>query len=84
MKLSYNWLRTYVPHELTPEQLAHLLTMEGLEVEDVETIGAPLEGVVVGEVLETRSHPNADRLTLCRVDLGGDVPAQIVCGAPNV
>lgn len=84
MKLSYNWLKTYVAHDLTPNQLAHALTMAGLEVEDVETMGTSLEGVVVGEVLETRKHPNADRLTLCRVDLGGDIPVQIVCGAPNV
>src|SRR5690606_5541939 len=84
MKISYNWLKDYVAHDLGPQALADRLTMAGLEEEEVITIGQPLEGVVVGHVLETRSHPNADRLTLCDVDLGDGEPVQIVCGAPNV
>ena len=58
--------------------------MSGLELEDAEPLGMALDGVVVGRVLEVKAHPNADRLTLCRVDLGNGAPVQIVCGAPNV
>ncbi len=58
--------------------------MSGLELEEAETIGASLDGVVVGHVLSAEQHPNADRLTLCQVDLGNGEPVQIVCGAPNV
>ena len=84
MKISLNWLRDYVATDLDADALAELLTMSGLEVEAVERTGPALDGVVVGHVLDTRPHPNADRLTLCDVDLGDDEPLQIVCGAPNV
>ena len=92
MKISHNWLKQYVEHDLSPQQLAERLTMAGLEVDDVEEIGAPLSGVVVGRVARVRPHPNADRLVLCDVDLGegdrgeGDRGefVQIACGAPNV
>ena len=84
MNISFNWLSEYVAHGLSPEALAELLTMVGLEVESVEERGRDLTGVVVGHVVETRAHPNADRLTLCDVDLGEGSPVQIVCGAPNV
>ncbi len=84
MNISTNWLADYVEHDLSPDALADVLTMLGLEVESVETHGRDLTGVVVGHVLDTRPHPNADRLTLCDVDLGGESPVQIVCGAPNV
>ena len=84
MKISYNWLKDYVDHPLSPDALGEALTMSGLELEEAETLGASLDGVVVGRVLEVGPHPNADRLTLCRVDLGNGEPVQIVCGAPNV
>ncbi|MGI9174242.1 MAG: phenylalanine--tRNA ligase subunit beta [Rhodothermales bacterium] len=84
MKISLDWLSEYVDQDLSPEELADLLTMAGLEVEDVERRGASLDGVVVGRVLEAGPHPNADRLTLCQVDVGAEEPVQIVCGAPNV
>ena len=88
MKISLDWLSDYVDHGLSAEAVAELLTMSGLEVEEVVHTGPALEGVVVGRVLETRPHPGADRLTLCAVDLGPDRtpdgPVQIVCGAPNV
>lgn len=84
MKISCNWLRDYAAHTLAPKALADALTMAGLEVDAVEPIGTALDGVVVGHVLDVRPHPNADRLTVCRVDVGADEPAQIVCGAPNV
>lgn len=84
MKISYNWLKDYVDHTLSPDELGEALTMSGLELEEAETIGSSLDGVVVGHVLETWQHPNADRLTLCKVDLGNGEPVQIACGAPNV
>ncbi|NNF59491.1 MAG: phenylalanine--tRNA ligase subunit beta [Rhodothermaceae bacterium] len=84
MNISFNWLRDYVETDLSAEALGDLLTMSGLELEGIETLGPDLDGIVVGHVLDTRKHPNADRLTLCTVDLGGEEPVQIVCGAPNV
>ncbi len=84
MNISYNWLREYAPVEASPEELAEILTMGGLEVEGVRKIGASLDGVVVGRVERVRSHPNANRLVCCEVNLGGPEAASIVCGAPNV
>ncbi len=84
MKLSYRWLTEYIDLELTPQALAEALIGLGLEVEAVEPLGTALEGVVIGRVLSVQPHPNADRLTLCQVDVGSDKPLSIVCGAPNV
>ncbi len=83
MKISYNWLQDYINLPLSAEELAEKLTLIGLEVEGVEEFGSTLEGVVVAEVLETKQHPNADRLTLCQVNTGNET-VQIVCGAMNV
>ncbi len=69
---------------LTSEQLSHLLTMSGLEVEEVEAVAPPFNNVVVAHVLEVSKHPNADRLNVCKVDVGTGTPLNIVCGAPNV
>lgn len=82
MRVSLNWLKEYVDISLNPEDLAHLLTMVGLEVEGLEAHGEGLEGIVVGRILSVGPHPGADRLSLCRVDVGGR-EQQIVCGAPN-
>ncbi len=86
MKFSENWLRTFVNPNSTREDLAHLLTMAGVEVEMIEPVAAPCDQVVVGEVQQIEKHPDADRLTVCQVDVGdcADEPLQIVCGAPNV
>jgi phenylalanyl-tRNA synthetase beta chain len=87
MKISYNWLKTYIQTDLTPQDMAAMLTNTGLEVEGVhpvEKIKGNLEGVVVGEVLTCIQHPNADRLRLTTVNIGADEPLHIVCGAPNV
>ena len=89
MNLSLNWLRDYTDPGLAPDALADLLTMAGLEVDGVDATGPSLDGVVVGHVLGAEPHPNADRLRVCRVDLGDELnvdgePVQIVCGAPNV
>ena len=83
MKAPRSWLAELVD---APDAaaIAAALTQGGLEVEGVERIGPDLSGVRVGHVLERAQHPNADRLSLCRVDLGGGEPVEIVCGAPNV
>ncbi|MEX2603743.1 MAG: phenylalanine--tRNA ligase subunit beta [Gracilimonas sp.] len=83
MKVSYNWLNEFIDLPLSPEETAEKLTLIGLEVEEVENYGSSLEGVIVGEVIEVRAHPNADRLQICDVNLG-DSKTQIVCGAKNV
>lgn len=87
MKVSYNWLKNYVDFNLTPHDLAEVLTGVGLEVEDItlfETIQGGLEGVVIGEVKECSKHPDADKLSVTKVDVGNGELLQIVCGAPNV
>ena len=84
MKFSENWLRTLVNPELSSEELAHVLTMAGLEVEALESVAPAFSNVVVAEVLEVVKHPNADRLNVCKVDVGEAQPLTIVCGAANV
>ncbi|MBC7498994.1 MAG: phenylalanine--tRNA ligase subunit beta [Herminiimonas sp.] len=84
MQFSENWLRTMVDPQMTSDALAHLLTMSGLEVEEVEPVAPPFSNVVVGKVLEVVRHPNADRLNVCQVDVGTGTMLNIVCGAPNV
>ena len=84
MKFSENWLRIFVNPEVTSEQLAHALTMSGLEVEALESVVPDFNNVVIGEVLSLEKHPDADRLQVCKVNIGADVPLQIVCGAKNV
>lgn len=87
MKISYNWLKQYVDFNLTPKDLSEVLTGVGLEVEDIipfETVQGGLEGVVVGEVKECSKHPDADKLSVTKVDAGTGGLLQIVCGAPNV
>lgn len=94
MNISYTWLQDYlhIDHNgqsitLTPHQVADMLTEIGLEVEELskyEAIPGSLEGLVIGHVLETWQHPNADRLKVTKVDIGEEEPSIIVCGAPNV
>jgi phenylalanyl-tRNA synthetase beta chain len=87
MKISLNWLSDYINIPVSPEELSDILTDLGLEVEGMDKIeGVPggLAGVKVGHVVECGKHPNADRLSLTKVDLGVGEPVQIVCGAPNV
>ncbi|MEO8590156.1 MAG: phenylalanine--tRNA ligase subunit beta [Flavobacteriales bacterium] len=87
MRISWNWLKRYVATDITPQQAAAVLTSTGLETESVhlfEPVKGMLQGVVVGHVLECDKHPDADRLSLCLVDLGQGEPVRIVCGAPNV
>ncbi len=84
MQFSENWLRTLVNPKLTSDELSHLLTMAGLEVEEVEPVAPPFTHVVVAQVREVTRHPNADRLNVCQVDAGTGTLLTIVCGAPNV
>lgn len=87
MKISYKWLKDLIEITETPEQIGHLLTGTGLEVEgieEIESIKGGLQGVVIGEVLTREKHPEADRLSLTTVDVGGQAPLSIVCGAANV
>ena len=84
MKFSESWLRTLVDTQLSSEELSHLLTMAGLEVEALEAVAPQFNDVVVAHVLEVVKHPDADRLNVCKVDTGRGEPTTIVCGAPNV
>ena len=84
MLIPESWLRALVDPSMKTEELAHLLTMSGLEVESIKPVAPPFSGVVVGEVLSVGKHPDADKLSLCSVSVGKGEPLQIVCGAPNV
>lgn len=83
MKVTLNWLREYVDINLPPVEIANRLTMAGLEVEAIQTIGAHWENIVVGQIINVNPHPNADRLRLATVDLGTGQDT-VVCGAPNL
>ncbi len=84
MRISLNWLRELVEIKLSPEELAETLTMAGFEVEDIEDRRTWASNVVVGRVLLREQHPNADKLSVCQVDIGTDETLNIVCGASNV
>ena len=84
MQFPESWLREFCNPPITSAELADTLTMAGMEVEDARPAAPPFHGVVVGEVLAVERHPNADRLSVCRVDVGSAAPLSIVCGAPNV
>jgi phenylalanyl-tRNA synthetase beta chain len=83
MQFPESWLREFCNPPLSTNELANVLTMGGLEVEETRPVAPPFQGVVVGLIVEATPHPNADRLRVCRVDVGEDRLLQIVCGAPN-
>lgn len=83
MKISLNWLKSYIDFDDDPKLLAHKLTMVGLEVEAVIPVETSFSNVVIGHVLSVEKHPNADKLSICRVDVGSET-ISVVCGAPNV
>ncbi len=86
MTISYNWLKEYIDIPESPEEIGHVLTSTGLEVESVElheTVKGGLQGLVIGEVLTCAKHPNADKLSLTTVDVGNNKILPIVCGAPK-
>lgn len=85
MKLSYEWLNEYLDlSQITPEELGEKMSRTGIEVESVERMGEGLKGLVVGLTTAVVPHPDSDKLKIVTVDVAGDVPLQIVCGAPNV
>ncbi len=84
MRISLNWLKELVNFTLSAEELAKTLTIAGFEVEDIENLGKLADGVVIGKVLERQAHPDANKLSVCTVDIGSDTPSTIVCGAANV
>ena len=84
MRIAESWLRDWIDPDLDTTALAEKLTMAGLEVDGVHTEGGGLEGVVIGEVTDVAKHPDADRLSVCRVITGQGEPVEVVCGAPNV
>ncbi len=83
MRISLNWLRELVDITMTPQELAETLTVAGFEVEDIEDLRSWADGVVLGKILQAEQHPNADKLRVCTVDIGGSEPLNIVCGAAN-
>ena len=83
MQFPESWLREFCNPSLTTQQLADTLTMAGLEVEELDPVAPPFIGIVVGEIKEAVQHPDADRLRVCKVDVGGPELLNIVCGAPN-
>lgn len=84
MRISLNWLKEFVDPNLSPEALSDALTMAGFEVEEIEDRSQWADGVVVGKVLTRAPHPDAEKLSVCTVDIGTDTPSSIVCGAANV
>jgi phenylalanyl-tRNA synthetase beta chain len=87
MTISYKWLSEYLPVMVDPDRLNRILTSIGLEVESMEKyeeVNGGLTGLIIGEVLSVEKHPNADKLTVTKVNIGNGEPLQIVCGAPNV
>ena len=84
MRVSLNWLKELVDINMSPEELGRLLTIAGFELEELIDLGANADGVVVGRVIERDKHPNADKLSVCKVDVGAGEPLSIVCGASNV
>src|SRR6185436_12913458 len=86
MQFPESWLREFCNPPLSTAELADLLTMSGMEVEELRPVAPPFSNIVVAEIIEAEQHPNADRLRVCRVEAGPfskDGPLQVVCGAPN-
>ncbi|WP_392345330.1 YtpR family tRNA-binding protein, partial [Parasynechococcus sp.] len=84
MRVSLSWLKQLVQVDESVEALENRLSMAGFEVEEIDDLSAKAQGVVVGHVLEREQHSNADKLSVCKVDIGATEPVQIVCGAANV
>ncbi len=84
MQISVNWLKEYVDIDTPIDELAHSMTMLGLEIEAVTYLGQEVQDVYVGKILSIEPHPDADKLVVCKTDVGGDAPLQIVCGATNM
>ena len=83
MQFPESWLREFCNPPVSTEQLAEILTMAGLEVEELKPVAPPFTNIVVGQITGAVQHPNADRLRVCQVDVGRGSLLNIVCGAPN-
>jgi len=83
MQFPESWLREFCNPPISTQALADVLTMAGLEVEELKVVAPPFTKVLVGEIIEAVQHPNADRLRVCKVNVGLPTPLNIVCGAPN-
>jgi phenylalanyl-tRNA synthetase beta chain len=86
MKLSLNWIKDFVklPDDMDLSRLAYDLTMSTVEVEGVHDLGKQFDGIIVGKIVEVLPHPNADKLRICRTDIGGGEIKEIVCGGSNL
>ena len=84
MKIPLNWLKEYIDLDVSVEDLCEKMTMLGLEIESVERPGEDIQKVVVGEIVSIEPHPDADKLVVCKTNIGADDPVQIVCGAKNM
>jgi phenylalanyl-tRNA synthetase beta chain len=84
VKITFAWMHEFTPLAVTPAKLAEQLTLAGLEVESATPVAAPFSGVLVGEVIESSRHPNAEKLSVCQVTTDGTNRLQIICGASNV
>jgi phenylalanyl-tRNA synthetase beta chain len=84
MRISLNWLKEYIDIPVAPDELARDLTLIGIGIESIERPGADIKGVVVGQILDIKPHPDADKLVVCQTNVGGAEPLQIVCGAKNM
>ena len=84
MRVSLEWLKDYTDVNVTPEEFCDRMIMSGSNLETMEHVGCDMENVVVGKIVKIEKHPDADKLVICRVDIGKEEPVQIVTGAPNV
>ena len=83
MKITSDWLKEHLDTKLDENQIIKKLTDVGLEVESVEKQGSELDDFIVAKILKAEKHPNADKLSVCDVDIGKENPVKVVCGAPN-
>ncbi len=84
MRISFNWLKEFIALDVTADELAERMTMLGLEIESITEPGKEIKDVYVGHILDIQPHPDADKLVVCKTDVGQDEPLQIVCGAKNM
>nr|MBC8385811.1 phenylalanine--tRNA ligase subunit beta [Candidatus Cloacimonadota bacterium] len=82
MIISYNWLKEYLDFDLSPQELEDKLTFAGIEVESIKQIGEDLRQIIIGKIVHKEKHPQADKLSVCRIDDGQEIK-QVICGAPN-
>jgi len=82
MNISYNWLKQYLNFDHSPEEISEILTYLGMEIKGETKFGEELEQIIIGQIVEKKQHPQADKLSICRVDDGNEIK-QVICGAPN-